>query len=98
MPIAPADSDSIPEALFKAAKAKQKICEDKRWNFEFRGCTVSLQDTAERVITLLEKFKKVGDVAATIDPVHAGLPWAGINFLLQVCKTAARSTLGQNTS
>jgi hypothetical protein len=31
-------------------------------------------------------FKQVGDVAVQYDPAHAALPWAGIRFLLQVCK------------
>ena len=84
MPIASADSNSMSEALFKAAEAKQKICEDKQWSFQFRGHTVSLRDTADKVITLLEKFKTVGEVVACVDPLHAGLPWAGIKLLLQV--------------
>jgi hypothetical protein len=74
----------MPEALFKAAKAKQKLCEDKRWNFQFGSHTVSLRDAVDKVIVWLEKFKAIGDVAANADPIHAGLPWAGIRFLLQV--------------
>jgi hypothetical protein len=33
----------------------------------------------------LHIFKAVGDVVANIDPVHVGLPWAGILAILEVC-------------
>lgn len=33
---------------------------------------------------LLEKFKSVGDVVANVDPLHVGLPWAGIRAVLEV--------------
>jgi hypothetical protein len=45
---------------------------------------VRLQDTADKIIVWLDKFKVVGDIAVNVDPMHAGLPWAGIRFLLQV--------------
>jgi hypothetical protein len=32
----------------------------------------------------LDRFKQVGDVASNADPVHVGLPWAGIRVLLDV--------------
>lgn len=32
----------------------------------------------------VNKFKDVGDVAASYDPVHAALPWAAVRFLLEV--------------
>jgi hypothetical protein len=78
------DTTSMVDALLTTAKDKRKVCEDKRWNFQFKGHTVRLQDTADKVIIWLDKFEEVGDIAANVDPMHAGLPWAGIRFLLQV--------------
>lgn len=77
-------TDPMPEALLEAAKAKQKMCEDKRWIFQFKDNTVNLQEKADKVVSWLEKFKSVGDIMITADPVHAGLPWAAIRPLLQV--------------
>ena len=76
---------TVPNTLLEVAKEKQKICEDKRWNFEFGGRKIRLQNVADRVILWLDKFKTVVDVAINADPLHAGLPWAGIKFLLLVC-------------
>jgi hypothetical protein len=81
------DTTSMVDNLLTTAKDKRKVCEDKRWNFRFKDHTVRLQDTADKVIVWLDKFKEVGDIAANVDPMHAGLPWAGIRFLLQVWST-----------
>ena len=45
-----------------------------------------LRDEADNVILWLDRFKQVGDVAVNVDPIHAGLPWAGVRLLLEVWK------------
>ena len=45
---------------------------------------IILQDLTEKVIIWIGKFKQVGDIAVSFDPVHAALPWAGVRFLLKV--------------
>jgi hypothetical protein len=53
-------------------------------HFTFAGRTVTLKEEADKVVHWLNRFKSVGDVAVNADPVHAGLPWAGIRLLLEV--------------
>ena len=43
-----------------------------------------LGDEADKVLLWLDRFKSVGDIAVNADPIHAGLPWAGIRLLLEV--------------
>jgi hypothetical protein len=38
----------------------------------------------DRMVHCLNKFKAIGDVASSFDPVHAALPWAAFRFVLQV--------------
>jgi hypothetical protein len=81
-------SDDIASALeyaFEAAQAKRKVCEGKRWIVTVGRHTLKLQDEADKVMLWLDRFKQVGDIAVNADPIHAGLPWAGIRLLLQVC-------------
>ena len=47
-----------------------------------KGRQVYLFDQVNKVVQLLDKFKAVGDVVANVDPVHVGLPWAGIRAIL----------------
>ncbi|OBS17670.1 hypothetical protein FPOA_09405 [Fusarium poae] len=37
----------------------------------------------DRMVHCLNKFKAIGDVASSFDPVHAALPWAAFRFVLQ---------------
>ena len=78
------DVESALEAVLMAAREKQQMCHDKRWTFTIRGRLVRLRDEADKVVMWLDRFKVVGDIAANADPMHAGLPWAGIRLLLEV--------------
>jgi hypothetical protein len=78
------DIDSALQEAFTAVQDKQQLCEGKRWTFTFGGHTIRLRDEADRVILWLDRFKQVGDIAVNADPIHAGLPWAGIRLLLEV--------------
>jgi hypothetical protein len=62
-------------AAYDAAEKQKAICEDQRW---------PISATAKKVVLWLERFKSVGDVASNADPVNAGLPWAGMKFVLTV--------------
>ncbi|KAL9043407.1 MAG: hypothetical protein Q9214_003406, partial [Letrouitia sp. 1 TL-2023] len=64
-------------------------CDKKRWRFTRKsGETVIVRDLLGKVIKWVDLFRQVGDVAIQYDPVHAALPWAGVRFLLQVCKVS----------
>jgi hypothetical protein len=69
---------------YRAALGHKLICEDKRWCWNFRGRNVVLRDEADKVLLWLDRFKSIGDVVANVDPLHAGLPWAGIRMILEV--------------
>lgn len=72
------------EELVQLTRKKQQECEEKAYKFDFQGRKIILRDVAEKIVSWLNKFKNVGDIAVNFDPVHASLPWAGIRFLLQV--------------
>jgi hypothetical protein len=75
--------DSLVQQALAATRQQQATCEAKRWTFTFGGHTVVLRDL-DKIVKWLDRFKQVGDVASNADPVHAGLPWAGIRLLLEV--------------
>jgi hypothetical protein len=78
------DITSAVEQALTATKEKQRLCIEKRWRFTFVGREFILKEEADKVISWFNRFKAVGNVAVNADPVHAGLPWAGIRFLLEV--------------
>ena len=72
------------EQALVAAKEKQRYCIEKRWTFIIKGRTIAVKGEADKVVGWLNRFTAVGDVVANVDPVHVGLPWAGIRLLLEV--------------
>lgn len=74
----------ILKQLQEFVQAKQKLCEARKWKFEYRGRHIILRDVAQKALKWLEIFKQVGDLVSSFDPVHAALPWAGVRFVLQV--------------
>jgi len=77
------DVDALVQQALAATRQKQTTCHAKRWTFTFRGHTVVLREKADNIVKWLDRFKQVGDVASNADPMHVGLPWAGIRFLLE---------------
>lgn len=47
---------------------------------------MTLREEADKVLLWLDRLKQVGDITVNADPIHAGLPWAGIRLLLEVRK------------
>lgn len=84
LPSQTADVHTVLDEVWKAAKDKQLVCEQQQWTWTIRGKIVKLRDPADKVVRWLERFKDFGDVAVSADPLHAGIPWAGIRLLLQV--------------
>ena len=72
------------QAALDAVTRKQKEFKAKQWSFTFRGQTVVLRNEADKIARWLDRFKAAGDIVANVDPVHVGLPWAGVRMLLEV--------------
>ncbi|OQU97031.1 NACHT domain-containing protein [Cladophialophora immunda] len=75
--------DEIVQQTLTVARQTQTICQSKRWAVAFRGRTVVLREKADNIVEWLDRFKQVGDIVSNVDPVHVGLPWAGIRLLLK---------------
>ncbi|PGH16011.1 hypothetical protein AJ79_01991 [Helicocarpus griseus UAMH5409] len=80
--VSSSNAEATPDILHQVAQIKQEVFEDKGWCFRFQGHTLKLRNVASSIVFWLDKFKTVADVAANAQPVLAGLPWAGVKFLL----------------
>ncbi|KAK3615161.1 hypothetical protein LTR22_027540 [Elasticomyces elasticus] len=83
----PANAISIDAAFDEAYGCATKLhreCTNKRPSWEYKGRQIYLSDQVDKVLQLLEKFKSMGVIVANVDPVHVGLPWAGIRVILEV--------------
>ena len=50
----------------------------------FAGKEVIIREQLNNIIKAVQVFKDLGGAIAGLDPLHAGLPWAGICFIMQV--------------
>ena len=69
------------DSLIEVARIKKDQCIEKRWKFRVGDTTFDLSEKAENIISCLNRFKHIGDVAVQ---GHAALPWAAIRLVLQV--------------
>jgi hypothetical protein len=76
--------DAVFDEVHTHAKALQQRCKIKRCSWNYRGRQIYLLEQLDKVVQFLDRFKAVGDVVANVDPIHVGLPWAGIRFILEV--------------
>ena len=81
-------------ALLRTAQEKKLLCLQKRWKFKkSNGQEIILRDVMEKIITWLDKFKAIGDIAMQYDTAHASLPWAGVRFLLRVSWFSSKGSI-----
>ncbi|RKL38038.1 hypothetical protein BFJ72_g7500 [Fusarium proliferatum] len=69
----PTTTDDI-DRIIKQTREKQKDHEKSSHRFK---------KYLDKIIHWLDKFKGIGDVVSSFDPVHAALPWAAFRFALQ---------------
>ena len=65
-----------------ALKRKQVL--QKQWRLQWGNKSIKVRAQIDRIVKIIGTFKEAGFMAANVDPLHAGLPWAGICFLLAV--------------
>jgi len=75
--------ETLQDLLQTAVQAKETSMA-KRMNMKWGDKEINVQETADRLVGWITKFKEVGDIAVQYDPVHAALPWAGVRFILLV--------------
>lgn len=95
--VAGPDKLCILDQVLEETHKTRDNCLQKQWKCNWKGKTIILRDVADKLVGWVEKFKSIGDVAASFDPTHAALPWAGVRFLLQVSSCVHCGALLGNT-
>ncbi len=63
----------------------------KQWKFTIGKKTIKVRDQVDKIIQMIKLFKDAGATAAQVDPVHAGLPWAGVCLVLLVRQAVSKA-------
>jgi len=94
LPFTDDDRHNYLERVLETTVESRDVCREKGLKFKFGEKTFVVRDLADKILSWVEKFKEVGDIAVQCDPIHAGLPWAGIRLLLQACLPLAERQVG----
>jgi hypothetical protein len=79
------DEQNIDTKLLGVVEQKKARSVRKQWGYtRSNGDRVMLPEIFERINQWPTLFKDVGDTVVTYDPAHTALPWAGVQFSLQV--------------
>jgi len=98
LPFTDDDKRNYLERVLKTTVESRDVCRKKGLKFKFREKTFVVRDLADKILSWVEKFKEVGDIAVQYDPGHAALPWAGIRLLLQACLPLIERQVGSADS
>lgn len=78
-------------AVQRTVEERKQLCLHKRWKFKKpNGEEIILRDVFDKILTWLDRFKSIGDIAMQCDAAHAALPWAAVRFLLNVAVSEKR--------
>jgi hypothetical protein len=63
---------------------KRRIMEGKQWVFYWQKKAIKIGPQFDKIVKFFKLVKPIGDTAAALDPIHAGIPWACVSVLLPV--------------
>lgn len=63
---------------------KLAVMNERQWRFRVCGRSVEVREQVDRIFKVVLVVKDFVSSAASMDPIHAGLPWAGVCMLLPV--------------
>lgn len=56
----------------------------EQWRFTIGDMSVDVREQVDRIVKIVLVAKEFISPVASVDPIHAGLPWAGVCILLPV--------------
>ena len=83
-PVSPGNED-LQTKMSNILSRKLNEMASRQWAIKWKGKPHQVRDQVNRIVKVVQIGKDFGSAAAGIDPIHAGLPWAGVCILLQVC-------------
>lgn len=84
----PRSPKALADNLLTVIETKIRAIENRElslpWTVRSEDNKARIQGALKVIWKALQVFKTLGDTAANIDPLHAGIAWSGVNIVLQV--------------
>lgn len=72
------------EQMSKFIEARLAAMNDRKWRVKLGEHSIEVREQIDRIINIVLVAKDFVSSVASMDPVHAGLPWAGVCLLLPI--------------
>ncbi|KAN0120216.1 hypothetical protein V8E51_002424 [Hyaloscypha variabilis] len=73
---------SFPQKMEANVQKQISVMKQKQWVLQWDKKSIVIRDQAERIVKFVQTFSALGDTIAQIDPIHVGIPWAGVCAIL----------------
>ena len=80
----PETQDSFPKKMQASVQRQVNVMKRRQWTIQWDQKSIVVREQTERIVKFIQTFSKLGTAIAQIDPVHAGIPWAGVCAILTV--------------
>lgn len=80
---------SFPKQMEAAVQQQVSAMKQKQWVLQWDQKSIVVRDQAERIVKFIQTFSNLGTAIAQIDPIHVGIPWAGVCAVLTVSGSMA---------
>ncbi|KAF2769674.1 hypothetical protein EJ03DRAFT_351169 [Teratosphaeria nubilosa] len=74
---------AVNKSCLVARKRKEECEAHRAWTVQYHGENVSLRDKADQVLVLFDRVKQIGDIIVNVDPLHAGILYAGVRLIFE---------------
>ncbi|EPE33667.1 Ankyrin repeat-containing protein [Glarea lozoyensis ATCC 20868] len=79
-----AEKVTLQKRMAESVQSRLEVMKSKQWTFQWDRRSVAVWDQAERIVKFVQTFQTLGTGIAQLDPIHAGIPWAGVCALLNL--------------
>lgn len=79
-------SSSLNKTMKAVVDKRIEIVTNRQWKIRIplRRDEIRVTELVDNIVNVVLKFRSVGSTIATIDPIHAGIPFAAVCFVLPV--------------
>lgn len=70
--------------LSQLVDEKLTYMNERQWRISLGKQSIEVRTQVDRILKIITVAKDFGSSLASLDPIHAGLPWAGVCVLLPV--------------
>jgi hypothetical protein len=82
----PPTSGMLVDEIIETVNERKRRMEERKYSLpsNIRVATDKIRGHLNSISKAVQVFKDVGSSLASLDPIHAGIPWALVSFILQV--------------